>query len=89
MIAECYSGKGGANMDRYNICVKKTFESKGAERTQWPQVGTLTRFPAQGDMDESFILELNMFPSERFYIFPVKEKEPEPEKTPTPIKRGR
>jgi hypothetical protein len=32
-------------MKRYNIAVKKVFQSQGKERNQWNQVGTLTQFP--------------------------------------------
>ena len=61
-------------MTRFNVVTKKTYQGKDGEKAQWLNVGSLIRFPATGEKDESFILELNMFPSTKFYVFEQKKK---------------
>lgn len=63
-------------MKRYNITTVSTYEKNGEEKKTYPQVGKLVKFEATGDKKESFILELNMFPNTKFYVF-----EEEPKKT--------
>lgn len=75
-------------MERFNICTKKVFQSKGEERVQWNQVGTLVHFPATPGNEESYILELHMHPETKFYVFKQEIKEPEPPKAPLkPVRR--
>ena len=63
-------------MKRYNIVVPRKYEVKGEEKTAWSTVGTLVHFPAQGDKEDGFIVELGMFPTTTFKVFPQKEKDP-------------
>lgn len=56
-------------MERYNITVPKKYTKNGEEHTQWNRVGTLVKFEATVDKEESFILELNMFPETKFGVF--------------------
>ncbi len=66
-------------MKRYNIVTKKTYTNKGAEKTSWPIVGTLVKFDATEERPEdSFIIELNMFPETKFSVFEQKPKEDKP-----------
>ena len=62
-------------MKRYNIVTRKTYEKNGEEKTQWLRVGTLAQFPPTAEKEESFIMELNMFPHTKFFIFEQKKKE--------------
>ncbi len=55
-----------------DIVTKRTYTSKGEEKTQWLNVGTYKKT----DDDKEFI-ELNMFPNTPYYIF---EKKPKQEK---------
>lgn len=73
-------------MKRYNILTKRTYEKNGEEKAQWLRVGTLTQFPATEQKEESFIMDLNMFPHTRFFVLEQKKREdkageekPEPE----------
>lgn len=59
-------------MKRFNITTSKTYTSQGQERKTWPSVGQLTYFEAGNGKQEGYRLELNMFPSTQFYIFPIK-----------------
>lgn len=62
---------------RFNICTKKTYlDSKtGQDKNQWLRVGNLIYFPANGDKEEGYRLELYMFPGTPFSIFPDKPKD--------------
>lgn len=63
-------------MQRFNIVTKRTYKTKsGEEKTAWNNVGSLVHFPASGDKDEGFALELNMHPDTKFYVFPQKSRE--------------
>jgi hypothetical protein len=62
-------------MKRYNINTRRTYEKDGKERTQWLRVGSLADFEKTEEREESFIMELSMFPHTRFFIFPEKKKE--------------
>lgn len=62
-------------MKKYNITVPKTYEKDGEEKTTWLRVGSLVQFPAKEGKDESFILELNMFPNQKFGVFEDKPRE--------------
>ena len=76
-------------MKRYNILTKRTYEKNGQEKTAWLRVGTLTQFPATEQKEESFIMELNMFPHTRFFVLEQKEKEDKPaEDKPEPEVEG-
>lgn len=60
---------------RYNITTKKTYTKDGQEKSQWNTVGSLVKFEATSDKPESYILELNMFPNEKYFVFEQKPKE--------------
>jgi hypothetical protein len=62
-------------MKRYNIVTRKTYEKDGEEKVQWLRVGTLAQFPKTAEKEESFILELSMFPHTKFFVFEQKKKE--------------
>lgn len=62
-------------MKRFDIIVPKKYTKDGEEKTAWNNVGTLVHFPANGDKDEGYILELNMFPETTFKVFEQKPKE--------------
>ena len=62
-------------MKRYNITTSKTYTKNNEEKKAYPNVGSLVRFDATADKPESFILELNMFPSVKFYVFEEKPKD--------------
>lgn len=61
-------------MQRFNVTTKRTYTKNGEEKAAWNTVGSLVHFPASGDKDEGFILELNMFPETKFFVFPHKDK---------------
>jgi hypothetical protein len=61
-------------MKGFNVTTKKVYD--GGKKQQWPQVGTLTHFPAADGKLESFILELSMFPDTKFYLLPQEPPEP-------------
>lgn len=65
-------------MKKYNITTVSTYEKNGEEKKTYPQVGKLVKFEATSEKKESFILELNMFPNTKFYVF-----EDEPKKVET------
>lgn len=52
-----------------DIVTKRTYTSKGEEKTQWLNVGTYKKT----DDGKEFI-ELNMYPNTPFYIFEKKER---------------
>ncbi len=60
-------------MKRFNVTTKKAYEGRDGQKVQqWPQVGTLTQLPPTQERQESYILELNMFPETKFYLFEQK-----------------
>jgi hypothetical protein len=62
-------------MQRYNIVTKRTYIKGTQEKAVWPIVGTLVHFPAEGSKEDSFILELNIFPETKFHIFSQKPRD--------------
>lgn len=62
-------------MKKYNISVPKKYTKNGEEKTSWSTVGTLVHFPANGEKQEGFIMELNMFPNTTFKVFEQKPRE--------------
>lgn len=52
-----------------DIVTKRTYTSKGEEKTQWLNVGTYKKT----DDGKEFI-ELNMYPNTPFYLFEKKDK---------------
>lgn len=59
---------------RYNITTKRTYKDRnGEEKAFWPQIGTLTYFPAYQHQEEGYKIELNMFPATQLYIFEQKD----------------
>lgn len=62
-------------MKKYNITTVKSYEKNGEQKKFYPNVGTLTKFDATNDKPEGFILELNMFPDTKFFVFEEKPKE--------------
>lgn len=69
---------------RYNITTKKKYEKNGQEKVAWLQVGSLVEFPASGERDKGFALELSMFPDTKFFVFPAEDKKKETAAAPTP-----
>ena len=65
-------------MKRYNIVTARTYEKGGEEKKAWLNVGSLVRFDATQDKSESYILELNMHPTTKFYIFEQKPRDAQP-----------
>lgn len=62
-------------MKRYNITTQKVYTKNEEEKKAYPGIGSLVRFDATADKPESFILELNMFPQTKFYVFEEKSRE--------------
>lgn len=62
---------------RYNITVPRKYEKNGEEKTAWSTVGTLVHFPAQDDKPDGFIIELGMFPTTTFKVFPQENRQRE------------
>ena len=60
---------------RFDIVVPKEYQQNGETKKQWRNVGTLVYFPASGDKNEGYRLELSMFPNTNFYVFEQKSKE--------------
>lgn len=58
-----------------NIVVKKTYQKNGEEKATWLQVGRLIEFDATEDRPAQLSIELNMFPSTKFYVFEQKKKD--------------
>jgi hypothetical protein len=68
----------------YNVVTKRTYEgADGVTKTIWMNVGRLTQFPANEQKPEGFRLELNMFPTTDFMIFPAEKKEQPKADVPT------
>lgn len=60
-------------MKRFTMTTKRVYEGRDKQKVQqWPQVGMLTQLPATQNREESFILELHMFPETKFYLFEQK-----------------
>lgn len=64
-----------ANIKKWNVCVKKTYQSQGQEKAFWPSVGQLIYFPANGQNKAGFSLDMHMFPNVKLYVFEDKPKE--------------
>lgn len=61
-------------VQRFNITVPKKYEKNGEEKTAWNTVGTLVQFPPKREGDpDGFIIELPMFGSTVFKVFPQNE----------------
>jgi hypothetical protein len=60
---------------KFNICTCKVYQAQGQEKKFWPQVGTMTYFPAYQDHPEGYKIELNMFPGTQFFTFEQKSPE--------------
>ncbi len=61
---------------KWNICTRKEYGKEGQEKkAYWPNVGSLTFFPAYQDRKEGYKLELNMFPDVQFYVFEQVDRE--------------
>lgn len=63
-------------MKKYNVTTQGTYTKNGEEKKTYPQVGKLVQFDDTAEKKGGFILELNMFPNTKFYVF-----EDEKEKT--------
>ena len=58
------------SVQRYNITTVRKYEDKnGEDKKMYPLVGKLIKFPATQEKEESFIIELNMFPNTKFCVF--------------------
>jgi hypothetical protein len=68
-------------MKRYNVSVPRSYEKDGETKTAWNNVGKLVHFEATNDKPEGFILELHMFPGQKFGVFEEKPREPKGEQT--------
>lgn len=74
-------------MIKYNITTQGTYQKNGEEKKTYPQVGKLVEFEATGEKKKGFILELNMFPVTKFYVFEDdKSLEASPEAQKSPLK---
>lgn len=62
-------------MERFNISVPKKYTKDGVEKSSWKSVGSLLRFPASNGKEESFALELHMFPDTKFGVFKDEKKD--------------
>lgn len=67
-----------ANIKRFNICTRKTYQKGDEEKVQWPQVGKMVYFPANGDKNEGYKLEMNMFPTTQFFVFEETDRGQKP-----------
>jgi len=74
-------------MEFKDIRSKKTYTTKdGEEKTAWPIVGTLKILD-----DGKMFIELNMNPSEPYFVFARKERDgapPAPAQRPAPASQG-
>ena len=57
-------------MKYFDVCTKMTYEKDGEQKVSWLKAGTMRT----NDEGQNFI-ELAMFPTTPFYVFPQKEKE--------------
>lgn len=60
---------------RFNIVTARKYEKDGEEKKAWLNVGSLVYFPAKDDKEEGYVLELNMYPTTKFYVFKQEKKE--------------
>jgi hypothetical protein len=60
---------------RYNICTVKTYQKDGEEKKAWLNVGSMVFFPANGDKQAGYKLELNMYPGTQFFVFKQEPKD--------------
>lgn len=56
-------------MKKYNITTQGTYTKNGVEKKTYPQVGKLIQFDGTPEKEGGFIIELNMFPNTKFYVF--------------------
>lgn len=56
-------------MKKFNITTQGTYQKNGEEKKTYPPVGKLVYFEANGDKEDGYIIELNMFPNTKFYVF--------------------
>jgi len=56
-------------MKKFTITTQTSYTKNGEEKKTYPQVGKMTYFPKTEDKKEGYILELNMFPNTKFYVF--------------------
>ena len=66
-------------MKKFNVSTPKKYTKNGEEKTAWLEVGVITEFD-----DKKQVLELNMFPNQKFFIFEREEKKQEPQGTGLP-----
>ena len=71
-------------MQRFNVTVPKKYTKDGEEKTAWNRVGTLVKFDAKDGKQESYLLELSMYPDTKFGIFEDKPRD-ESSTPPTPF----
>lgn len=62
-------------MKRYNITTCRVYQSNGQEKKSWPQVGSMTFFPASDRGPEGYKIELNMFSGTQFFVFEQKPQD--------------
>ena len=74
-------------MKIFNICSKKVYTKNDEEKAAWLQVGRLVRFDATEDKPAQMKIELNMFPSQVFYVFEAKERDGTTEAKKPPVKK--
>lgn len=60
---------------RYNITTSRNYTQNNEEKKAYPNVGSLVKFEATSEKPEGFILELNMFPGTKFYVFEEKPRD--------------
>lgn len=56
-------------MKRFNITTQGSYSKNGVEKKTYPQVGKLIQFDDTSEKKGGFIIELNMFPNTKFYVF--------------------
>lgn len=75
-------------MKKFTITSQKSYTKNGEEKKTYPPVGKMTYFPATKDKKEGYILELNMFPDIKYYVFEDTPKEQNaPENAPQEAKQ--
>lgn len=71
-------------MKKFNITTQKVYQQGGEEKKFYPQVGKMVYFEANEGKPENYLLELNMFPGTKFYVFEDVPKD----SYPTPKSEG-
>lgn len=66
-------------MEKFDIVTGRKYTKDGVEKTAWRNVGTLTKFPANGEKEESYALELHMWPDTKYSVFKQKPREGQPQ----------